>query len=75
MNTDLSLKYVSRPSNGKRTIAIIAFTVTVVTRDDLFSFAPQLDAGIHIISARAPFDIPSGAAWYAISRADMSFQI
>jgi phospholipase/carboxylesterase len=74
MNTDLSLKYISRPSNKENAPLLLLLHGYGSNEEDLFSFAPQLDAGIHIISARAPFDMePSGAAWYAINyTADMN---
>lgn len=68
MNTDLSLKYVSRPANCENPPLLLLLHGYGSNEEDLFSFAPQLDAGIHIISARAPFDLPpQGAAWYAIN--------
>ena len=67
MNTDLSLHYISRPANRKNAPLLLLVHGYGSNEQDLFSFAPQLDAGIHIISVRAPYEMPPyGAAWYAI---------
>lgn len=67
MNTDLSLSYISRPANIHNAPLLILVHGYGSNEQDLFSFAPQMDAGIHIISVRAPYELPPyGAAWYAI---------
>ncbi|PRP66719.1 alpha/beta hydrolase [Nonlabens agnitus] len=67
MNTDLSLHYISRPANRKNAPLLILVHGYGSNEQDLFSFAPQMDAGIHIVSVRAPYELPPyGAAWYAI---------
>ena len=50
MNTDLSLQYVSRPANKENAPLLILIHGYGSNEQDLFSFAPQMDAGIHIIS-------------------------
>ncbi|SCY10987.1 phospholipase/carboxylesterase [Nonlabens sp. Hel1_33_55] len=67
MNTDLSLQYISRPADKANAPLLILVHGYGSNEQDLFSFAPQMDKGIHIISVRAPYDLPPyGAAWYAI---------
>ncbi len=67
MQTELSINYISRPANQSNAPLLLLLHGYGSNEEDLFSFAPQMDAGIHIISARAPFDMPPyGAAWYSI---------
>jgi len=67
MITDLSLQYISRPANRSNAPLLILLHGYGSNEQDLYSFAPQMDAGIHIISVRAPYEMqPYGAAWYAI---------
>lgn len=67
METDLSLKYISRLASDKNAPLLILIHGYGSNEEDLFSFVPQMDPGIHIISLRAPYDMPPyGAAWYAI---------
>ncbi len=67
MSNDLSLKYISRPANQKNAPLIVLVHGYGSNEQDLFSFAGQMDPGIHIVSVRAPYELPPyGAAWYAI---------
>jgi len=67
MQTDLSLKYISRLASDKNAPLLLLIHGYGSNEEDLFSFVPQLDPGIHVISLRAPYDMqPYGAAWYAI---------
>ncbi len=66
----LTLEHLIRPSNiktGKQPV-IFMFHGYGSNEEDLFSFAPLLQAEFCIISVRAPYAIESfGNAWYAIN--------
>jgi phospholipase/carboxylesterase len=67
LQTDLSLDYHSRPSNKENAPLLLLLHGYGSNEDDLYSFAPHMSQDFHIISARAPYDLPpQGAAWYAI---------
>lgn len=66
----LSLEHLVRPSSletGKKP-TIIMLHGYGSNKEDLFSFAPELDERFLIVSAQAPIGLqPSGYAWYAIT--------
>ena len=67
MKKDLSLKYISRWAADKNAPLLLLIHGYGSNEEDLFSFAPQMSNDMHIVSLRAPYDMPPyGAAWYAI---------
>lgn len=67
-NNTLSLKHLIRPANQENAPLLLLLHGYGSNEDDLFSFAPEIDERIFIVSARAPYDMqPYGAAWYAIN--------
>ncbi|MEP3210273.1 MAG: alpha/beta hydrolase-fold protein [Maribacter sp.] len=66
----LSLEHLIRPSNstvGKPPV-LFMFHGYGSNEEDLFSFAPELQAALCVISVRAPYPMePFGNAWYAIN--------
>ncbi|NNE77406.1 MAG: alpha/beta fold hydrolase [Pricia sp.] len=66
----LSLEHLIRPSSleeGKAPV-LFMFHGYGSNEEDLFSFAPDLQAELCIISVRAPYPMePFGHAWYAIN--------
>ncbi|ARN79055.1 phospholipase [Nonlabens spongiae] len=65
---NLSLQHRIRPANQENAPLLLLLHGYGSNEDDLFSFSPELDEGIFIVSARAPYDLPPyGAAWYAIN--------
>ena len=66
----LSLTHLIKPSSLKegKPPALFMFHGYGSNEEDLFSFAPELQAELCIISVRAPFTMePFGHAWYAIN--------
>ncbi len=66
----LSLKHIIKPSsitNGKAPV-LFMFHGYGSNEEDLFSFAPELNNKLCIISVQAPYPMqPFGHAWYAIN--------
>ncbi len=66
----LSLTHLIKPSSMKegKPPVLFMFHGYGSNEEDLFSFAPELQAELCIISVRAPYPIePFGHAWYAIN--------
>lgn len=66
----LSLEHIIRPSSLKvgKPPVLFMFHGYGSNEEDLFSFAPELQAELCIISVRAPYPMePFGHAWYAIN--------
>ncbi len=66
----LSLEHIIRPSSLKegKPPVLFMFHGYGSNEDDLFSFAPELQAELCVISVRAPYPMePFGHAWYAIN--------
>ena len=65
---NLSLKHRIRAARQENAPLLLLLHGYGSNEDDLFSFAPEIDDQIFIVSARAPYDMqPYGAAWYAIN--------
>ncbi|MGB5980657.1 MAG: phospholipase [Nonlabens sp.] len=65
---NLSLKHRIRAARKENAPLLLLLHGYGSNEDDLFSFAPEIDDRIFIVSARAPYDMqPYGAAWYAIN--------
>ncbi|WP_124981452.1 alpha/beta hydrolase [Nonlabens xiamenensis] len=68
MSQQLSLQHLTRPSKLEKAPLLILLHGYGSNEEDLFSFAPELDERLFIISVRAPYELPPyGAAWYAIN--------
>jgi len=66
----LSLEHIIRPSSLKegKPPVLFMFHGYGSNEEDLFSFAPELQAELCVISVRAPYTMePFGHAWYAIN--------
>ena len=64
----LSLTHKIRPATQENAPLLVLLHGYGSNEDDLFSFAPEIDDRIFIVSARAPIEMqPYGAAWYAIN--------
>ncbi len=70
----LSLEHIIKPSsitNGKAPV-LFMFHGYGSNEEDLFSFAPELDDKLCVISVQAPYPMqPFGHAWYAINFDDV----
>ncbi|GAA4818558.1 alpha/beta hydrolase [Litoribaculum gwangyangense] len=69
MNTSLPLFHITRPSILKEKAPLLIMLHGYGSdENDLFSFAPELQKELFIISVRAPYPMqPYGNAWYAIN--------
>lgn len=66
----LSLEHLIRPSNNseEKPPVLFMFHGYGSNEEDLFSFAPEIQAEFCVISVRAPYPMESyGNAWYAIN--------
>ena len=71
LQTDLSLKYLIKPSEKENSKLLLLIHGYGSNEEDLFSFANDLPQDFTIVSVRAPRDLSFGGyAWYDINFTD-----